>query len=41
VTRDLVLPEVEPEDISVPRLSWGRRTPTRRTEHHHEKVEVE
>jgi len=40
ITRDLVLPDIEPEDISTPRLSFGRRGPVRRGEKRSETVEV-
>jgi nitrate/nitrite transport system ATP-binding protein len=40
ITRDLVLPDIEPEDISTPRLSFGRRGPIRRGEKRREAVEV-
>lgn len=40
VTRELVLPDLEPEDISVPRLAFGRRAPVRRREKKREAVEV-
>lgn len=40
VTRDLVLPDLEPEDISVPRAFFGRRTPVRPREKRRETVEV-
>ena len=42
VTRKLVLPDLEPEDLTVPRqLIGGRRKPVRRTETKYETVEVE
>lgn len=40
VTRELVLPDLEPEDISVPRLVFGRRAPVRRGERKREAVEI-
>ena len=40
VTRDLVLPDIEPEDISTPRLGFGRRGPVRKGERRSESVEV-
>jgi nitrate/nitrite transport system ATP-binding protein len=39
LTRKLVLPDIEPEDLSLPRLSFGGR-PKRRNELKEEKVEV-
>jgi nitrate/nitrite transport system ATP-binding protein len=41
VTRKLVLPQIEPEDLSVPRAIGGRRIPIRRNEIKPEAVEVE
>ena len=42
VSRKLVLPDIEPEDLSVPRpLMGGRRGPVRRNEVKREEVEVE
>ncbi len=40
ITRDLVLPDIEPEDISTPRLSFGRRGPIRKGEKRSEAVEI-
>jgi nitrate/nitrite transport system ATP-binding protein len=40
VNRKLVLPDIEPEDLSVPRLLGGRRLPIRRREIKQETVEV-
>lgn len=40
VTRDLVLPDLEPEDISVPRAFFGRRAPARPRERRRETVEL-
>jgi nitrate/nitrite transport system ATP-binding protein len=42
-TRRLVLPDIEPEDLTVPRrfpLLGGVKSPRRRSEEHREKVEV-
>lgn len=42
VSRKLILPDLEPEDLSVPRpLIGGRRTPVRRNEVKRELVEIE
>jgi len=42
VTRKLILPDLEPEDLSVPRAAMkGRRTPIRRHEIKRETVEIE
>ena len=41
VTRKLVLPDIEPEDLSLPRILGGRRRPVRRTEIKRESIEVE
>jgi nitrate/nitrite transport system ATP-binding protein len=42
VTKKLVLPDIEPEDLSVPRpLMGGRRTPVRRSEIKRETVETQ
>jgi nitrate/nitrite transport system ATP-binding protein len=40
VSRKLVLPEIEPEDLSVPRPLGGRKTPLRRNEERRETVEL-
>ena len=41
VTRKLVLPDIEPEDLSQPRTLFGtRRRPRRRSDEHRETVEV-
>jgi nitrate/nitrite transport system ATP-binding protein len=40
LTRDLVLPDIEPEDISKPQLWFGRRTPIRKREKQSETVEI-
>ena len=40
VHRDLVLPDIEPEDLNVPRLAGGRKTPIRRGERVGHAVEV-
>lgn len=40
IMRNLVLPDIEPEDISTPRLSFGRRGPIRKGEKRSEAVEV-
>jgi nitrate/nitrite transport system ATP-binding protein len=39
-TRKLVLPDIEPEDLGVPRNTFGRRRPTRKSEVKEETVEV-
>src|ERR1051326_1355992 len=41
LTRKLVLPDIEPEDLSLPRTLGGRRTPVRRGEIKREMIEVE
>ena len=41
ITRKLVLPDIEPEDLNVPVMLGGRRTPIRRSEIKSETVEVE
>jgi len=41
ITRKLVLPDIEPEDLSVPRAIGGRRVPIRRREIRREMIEVE
>src|SRR5262249_28961161 len=42
VTRKLVLPDIEPEDLNLPRpFGGGRRLPVRRSEIKRETVEVE
>lgn len=41
VTKKLVLPDIEPEDLSLPRTLGGRRTPIRRNEVKRETIEVE
>ena len=41
ITRKLILPDIEPEDLNVPRMLGGRRTPIRRSEIKSETVEVE
>ena len=41
VDRTLILPAIEPEDLSLPRPIGGRRRPVRRQEIKHEPVEVE
>lgn len=41
VTRKLVLPDIEPEDLSLPRPIGARRTPIRRGEIKRETIEVE
>lgn len=41
VTKKLVLPDIEPEDLSLPRPVGGRRTPVRRSEIKRETIEVE
>ncbi len=41
VTRKLVLPDIEPEDLNVPMMLGGRRAPIRRNEIKNETVEVE
>jgi nitrate/nitrite transport system ATP-binding protein len=41
VTRKLVLPNIEPEDLSLPRTLGRRRAPTRRNEIKRETIEVE
>jgi nitrate/nitrite transport system ATP-binding protein len=41
VTRKLVLPDIEPEDLNIPRLAFGRRRPVRRSEIVEETVEAE
>jgi nitrate/nitrite transport system ATP-binding protein len=38
--RNLVLPDIEPEDISVPHLWFGKRAPTRKREKQLETVEI-
>lgn len=40
VTRKLTLPDIEPEDLSLPRFPMGRRTPIRRNETKRETVET-
>lgn len=40
IMRNLVLPDIEPEDISTPRLAFGRRGPVRKGEKRSESVEV-
>jgi nitrate/nitrite transport system ATP-binding protein len=40
VTKKLVLPDIEPEDLSLPRTLGGRRTPIRRNEIRRETIEV-
>jgi nitrate/nitrite transport system ATP-binding protein len=41
VTKKLILPDIEPEDLSLPRTLGGRRTPIRRGEIKRETIEVE
>jgi nitrate/nitrite transport system ATP-binding protein len=41
VTRKLILPDIEPEDLSLPRTPGDRRTPIRRSEIKRETIEVE
>jgi nitrate/nitrite transport system ATP-binding protein len=41
VTKKLVLPDIEPEDLSLPRMLGRRRTPVRRNEIKRETIEVE
>lgn len=41
ITRKLILPDIEPEDLNVPVKPGGRRTPVRRSEIKSETVEVE
>lgn len=41
VTRKLVLPDIDPEDLSLPRTPGGRRTPIRRSEIKRETIKVE
>jgi nitrate/nitrite transport system ATP-binding protein len=41
VTRKLVLPDIEPEDLGLPRQLFGRRHPVRRSEIKSETVEVD
>jgi nitrate/nitrite transport system ATP-binding protein len=41
ITRKLILPDIEPEDLAIPRQPFGRRTPLRRNELKSETVEVE
>jgi nitrate/nitrite transport system ATP-binding protein len=41
VTRKLVLPQIEPEDLSISRPLGGRRAPVRRNEIKPETIEVE
>ena len=41
VTRKLVLPEIEPDDLSLPRGLGARRTPVRRNEIKRETIEIE
>jgi nitrate/nitrite transport system ATP-binding protein len=40
VTKKLVLPDIEPEDLSLPRTLGGRRIPVRRNEIRRETIEV-
>lgn len=40
VTRKLILPDIEPEDLSAPRNAFGRRRPTRKSEVKEETVEA-
>lgn len=40
LTRRLVLPDIEPEDLTIPSMLGGRRTPIRRSEQKSETVEV-
>jgi nitrate/nitrite transport system ATP-binding protein len=40
ITRKLILPDIEPEDLGVPRNAFGRRRPTRKSEVKEETVEV-
>jgi nitrate/nitrite transport system ATP-binding protein len=40
ITRDLVLPDIQPEDISTPRLSSKKRGPIRAFERRREEVEI-
>jgi nitrate/nitrite transport system ATP-binding protein len=41
VTKKLVLPDIEPEDLSLPRTLGRRRNPVRRSEIKRETIEVE
>ena len=41
VTKKLILPDIEPEDLSMPTMLGRRRTPVRRSEIKNETVEVE
>src|SRR6185369_7079382 len=41
ITKKLILPDIEPEDLGVPRSLGGRRVPLRRAEIKSENVEVE
>jgi nitrate/nitrite transport system ATP-binding protein len=41
VAKKLILPDIEPEDLSLPRPLGGRRTPIRRSEIKRETIEVE
>ncbi|MGE3308403.1 MAG: ABC transporter ATP-binding protein [Limisphaerales bacterium] len=42
LTRRIVLPDIEPEDLTLPRALFGtRRRPRRRTEEHSERLEVQ
>ena len=41
ITRKLILPDIEPEDLSIPTRQGGRRRPIRRSEIKNETVEVE
>ncbi len=41
ITRKLILPDIEPEDLNVPRMLGGRRTPIRRSEIKSETVDAD
>jgi nitrate/nitrite transport system ATP-binding protein len=41
ITRKMILPDIEPEDLNLPQSQRGRRTPIRRSEMKSETVEVE
>ena len=41
ITRKLILPDIEPEDLNIPTMLGGRRTPIRRSEIKNETVEAD